>query len=102
VRRVRTVLAEAVWIVCLLAGLALVAGAVLVVVGANTDNALVAGVLRLADLADLGMFSRTAGVKQFTGEHADSWNAVVNWGLGAVAWLLVGRIARRLIGGRKS
>src|SRR5262245_33613853 len=91
-RRVRTLLAQAVWLLCLLAALALVAGAVLVVVDANTSNPLVAFVLRAADWADLGAFSRTDGVKQFTGEHADSWNAAVNWGLGAIAWLVVGRV----------
>jgi hypothetical protein len=91
------VLGELVWFACLLAATALLLGAVLVVLEANTRNALVEAVLRAADWADLGVFSRNAGVKQFTGDGAVVKNAVVNWGLGAVAWLVVGRVARRLL-----
>ncbi|WP_374970026.1 hypothetical protein [Terrabacter sp. BE26] len=97
VRRLRTMLGETVWIVCLLAAASLLIGTALVVVGANTHNALVQGVLHAADWADLGVFSRTAGVKQFTGDGAAMKNALTNWGLGAVAWLVVGRIARRFL-----
>ena len=89
--------AEIVWFACLLAATALLLGAVLVVLEANTRNALVEAVLRAADWADLGVFSRTAGVKQFTGDGAVVKNAITNWGLGAVAWLVVGRVARRIL-----
>ena len=85
------------WFACLLAATALLLGAVLVVLEANTHNALVEAVLRAADWADVGVFSRDAGIKQFTGEGAVVKNAVVNWGLGAVAWLVVGRVARRIL-----
>lgn len=97
VRRLRTMLGEIAWIVCLLAAAALLLGTALVVVGANTHNALVQAVLHAADWADLGVFSRTAGIKQFTGDGAGVKNALTNWGLGAVAWLVVGRIARRVL-----
>lgn len=97
VRRLRTMVGEIVWIVCLLAAVALLLGTALVVVGANTHNALVQAVLHGADWADLGVFSRTAGVKQFTGDGATVKNAITNWGLGAVAWLVVGRVARRIL-----
>ncbi|MGO4598104.1 hypothetical protein [Terrabacter sp. 2RAF25] len=97
VNRVRTLLGEIAWIVCLLAAAALLLGTAVVVLEANTHNALVEGVLKAADVADLGVFSRTGGVKQFTGENAVIKNAFVNWGLGAVAWLVVGRIARRVL-----
>lgn len=97
VRRLRTMLGEIVWIVCLLAAAALLLGTALVVVGANTHNALVQAVLHEADWADIGVFSRTAGIKQFTGDGAAVKNALTNWGLGAVAWLVVGRIARRVL-----
>jgi hypothetical protein len=86
-----------VWVACLLAALALVVGVLLVVLEANTRNALVQTVLRAADWADLGVFSRTAGVKQFRGGGAAVKNAIVNWGLGALAWLVVGRVARRIL-----
>ena len=97
VRRLRTMLGEAAWLVCLLAAVALLLGTALIAVGANTHNALVQGVLHAADWADLGVFSRTAGIKQFTGDGAAVKNALTNWGLGAVAWLVVGRIARRVL-----
>ena len=97
IRRVRTLLGDIVWFACLLAATALLLGAVLVVLDANTRNALVAAVLRAADWADLGVFSRTAGVKQFSGDNAVVKNTVTNWGLAAVAWLVVGRVARRIL-----
>ena len=96
-RAARTLLGQLVWFACLLAATALLLGAVLVVLEANTRNALVEAVLRAADWADLGVFSRTAGVKQFTGDGAAVKNALTNWGLGAVAWLVVGRLARRIL-----
>ncbi len=97
IARLRTMLGQIVWFACLLAATALLLGAVLVVLEANTRNALVEAVLRAADWADLGVFSRTAGVKQFTGDGAVVKNAITNWGLGAVAWLVVGRLARRIL-----
>jgi hypothetical protein len=97
IRRLRTLLGEIVWFACLAAASALLLGAVLVVLDANTRNALVEAVLKAADWADLGVFSRTAGVKQFTGDGAAVKNAITNWGLGAVAWLVVGRVARRIL-----
>ena len=97
IARLRTLLGQIVWFACLLAATALLLGAVLVVLEANTRNALVEAVLRAADWADLGVFSRTAGVKQFTGDGAVVKNAITNWGLGAVAWLVVGRLARRIL-----
>lgn len=97
IARLRTMLGQLVWLACLLAASALLLGAVLVVLEANTRNALVEAVLRAADWADLGVFSRTAGIKQFTGDGAAVKNAITNWGLGAVAWLVVGRLARRIL-----
>jgi hypothetical protein len=97
ITRLRTLLAEIAWLSCLLAATALLLGAVLVVLDANTRNALVVAVLRAADWADLGVFSRTAGVKQFSGDNAVVKNTVTNWGLAAVAWLVVGRVARRIL-----
>ena len=97
IARLRTLLGQLVWFACLLAATALLLGALLVVLEANTRNALVEAVLRAADWADLGVFSRTAGVKQFTGDGAVVKNALTNWGLGAVAWLVVGRLARRIL-----
>ena len=54
-------------------------------------------VLDGADAVDLGVFSVDNGIMEFTGENAETKNALFNWGLGAVAWLVVGRILDRLI-----
>ena len=97
VTRVRIVLAQVVWLLFLVAALFLAVGALLIALDANTDNALVKFVLEGADRVDLGIFSRDNGIKQFSGPNADTKNALFNWGLGAAAWLFVGRILERLI-----
>ena len=60
--RVRTRLAQVVWIVCVAAAVILAAGALCVALKANPDNALVKFILDTADKLDLGVFSaaRTA------------------------------------------
>ena len=95
--RVRRILAQVVWLLFLTAALFLAVGALLIAVDANRDNALVNFVLEGADRVDLGIFSKDNGVKEFSGANAETKNALLNWGLGAVAWLVVGRILERLI-----
>jgi hypothetical protein len=94
---VRTVLAQVIWLLFLVAALFLAVGALLIAVDANQDNDLVKFVLAGADRVDLGIFSRDNGIKQFSGADADTKNALFNWGLGAAAWLVVGRILERLV-----
>ncbi|WP_210440483.1 hypothetical protein [Nocardioides xinjiangensis] len=94
---IRTRLAQVVWLVCALAALVLALGALLIALDANESNDLVDVVLRAADFADLDVFSRSDGIKDFRGEGARVKNALFNWGLGAVAWLVVGRILDRVI-----
>lgn len=95
--KIRVRLAQLVWLVCALAALVLAVGALLIALDANRSNALVDAVLRAADVVDLGVFSREDGIKQFRGQGADVKNALVNWGLGAIAWLVVGRIVERIV-----
>ena len=98
--RVRTLLAQAVWIVCVAAAVILAAGALCVALKANPDNALVKFILDTADKLDLGVFSRGKdGVAYFKGHThaAETKNALVNWGLAAVVWLVVGRVLERVI-----
>jgi hypothetical protein len=97
VRRARTTVAHALWVVCSLAALVLALGALFVAFKANGDNALVKAVLDLADHLDLGVFDRSDGVKQWTGENAQTKNALFNWGLGALVWLVAGRVLDRLV-----
>jgi len=94
---VRTVLAQVIWLLFLVAALFLAVGALLIAVDANQDNDLVKFVLAGADRVDLGIFSRDNGIKQFSGADADTKNALFNWGLGAAVWLVVGRILERLV-----
>lgn len=97
VRRARSVLAQVIWAVCSIAALVLALGALFVAFQANTDNALVRFVLDAADRLDLGVFDRDDGIKQWTGENAQTKNALFNWGLGALVWLIAGRVLDRLI-----
>ena len=97
VYRVRMVLSQVVWLLFLTAALFLAVGALLIALDANQNNDLVKFVLAGADRVDLGIFSRDNGIKQFTGDNAETKNALFNWGLGAAAWLFVGRILDRLI-----
>lgn len=97
VAAVRARIAQAVWLFCVLCAVVLAVGALLIALEANQDNALVDLVLSAADLADVGVFSREDGIKQFRGEGAEVKAALVNWGLGAIAWLVVGRILDRIV-----
>ena len=97
VDRVRKLVAQVVWLLFVLAALFLAVGALLIALDANKDNGLVQFVLDGAAVVDLGVFSRENGVMDFTGSNADTKNALFNWGLGAVAWLVVGRILERII-----
>ena len=97
VNRFRKILGQVVWLVFLAAALFLAVGALLIALDANEDNGLVKFVLDAADALDLGVFSRDNGVMEFDGSNADTKNALVNWGLGAVVWLVVGRILDRII-----
>lgn len=97
ITRIRTVLAQVIWLLFVVGALFLAVGALLVALDANTDNGLVELVLDGADAVDLGVFSVDNGIMKFTGENADTKNALFNWGLGAVVWLLVGRILDRVV-----
>lgn len=97
VARARTVLAQVIWLLFVLAALFLAVGALLVALDANGDNDLVSFVLDGADAVDLGVFSVDNGIMKFTGENAETKNALFNWGLGAVVWLVVGRILDRVV-----
>ena len=95
--KIRARVAQLLWLGCVLAALLLAVGALLVALDANQRNDLVDFVLRGADYVDLGVFSRQDGIKQFRGQGADVKNALFNWGLGAIAWLVVGRILDRIV-----
>jgi hypothetical protein len=94
---VRLRIAQLIWLVCVLAALVLAGGALLVALDANKDNDLVRWVLDMAARLDLGVFDRENGIKDFTGKNEDVKNALSNWGLAALVWLIGGRIVDRII-----
>jgi len=94
---VRTRIAQILWLLVVVAALFLAAGALCVAFDLNQKNALVDFVINGANVFDLGVFSRKDGIKQFAGGNADVKNALFNWGLGAIAWLVVGKIVERVI-----
>jgi hypothetical protein len=76
VSKARTLVAQVVWLIAVVCAILLALGALLIA---------------------LDYFDRKAGIFDFTGQGAEVKNALVNWGLGAVVWLVVGRILDRII-----
>ncbi len=96
-RAVRTTVAYVLWLGCALAAVVLAAGALLVALQISRDFVAADLLLRAGDAVDLGVFAREDGVAQFWGRGADVKNALSNWGLAAVVWLLAGQILIRVI-----
>jgi hypothetical protein len=90
VSKVREILATAVFTVAVLAALVLALGAVLIALKANEQNQIVAGIIdigrRVVGPFD-DIFRMDTRVKQ----------VLVNWGIAAVVYLVVGRVAERVI-----
>jgi hypothetical protein len=94
---VRSRVAQVLWLVCVVFALFLAIGALTYALDANEDNSLVEFVREAADRVDLGIFSLENGIKEFVGENSDTKNALFNWGLGAVFWLVLGRVLDRVV-----
>ena len=62
----------------------------------NADNSIVKFIIDTAD-AISGPFSRDDGIFYFTGKNAESKNALLNWGIAAIVYLLIGRVLANLI-----
>ena len=95
---VRSTIARVVRIVfAVLAGI-LALGAVLVVLrdNVNEQNAIVTFITDVAD-AISGPFSRDDGIFDFSGKNAAAKNALVNWGIAAIVYLVIGRLLAGLI-----
>jgi hypothetical protein len=96
---VRTLVGQVVWIVAVVCALFLAVGALTIALDANERNALVDFVQSGAETVSLGVFSieKGEGIFSFVGVNSDVKNALTNYGIGAVAYLVVGRILDRLI-----
>jgi hypothetical protein len=98
---VRVRIAQVVWLIFVNCALFLAVGALLVALDANEKNSLVDFVLRGANVVDLGVFSRTNGIKDISGVNAEVNNALFKWGKGAVVYLELGLILDRSIRTRR-
>lgn len=92
----RTRVANAVWLVAALCAAVLALGALLVAFQANPDNSVVRwftdGATWLA-----GPLSTVFEFTKPNGSPDAAKNALVNWGIAALAFLVVGRLVHRLI-----
>ena len=89
----RSAIATIIWIIALLCAVVLGLGALLTVLDANQDNAIVSFVDDLARRVD-GPFWE---LFTFSGKGSQDKEILVNWGVGAMAYLIVGRIIERII-----
>lgn len=97
----RTKLAKIVQVVFSLFALVLALGVLLVAMRANVSetNGLVKLVFHICDAID-GPFSRQHGIFSFTGKGAVTKNALFNWGLAAIVYLVIGRVLAKIIAPR--
>lgn len=73
-------------------------GALLVVFGrsVSAENPVVKFIWDFADAID-GPFGRTDGIFNFDGDNGPKLNALVNWGIAAIVYLIIGNVLRRLL-----
>jgi hypothetical protein len=95
---IRAKVARAVRIVFGVLAAILALGALLVVLrdNINENNEVVKLITDIAD-AISGPFSRDDGVFDFTGKNAEAKNALLNWGIAAIVYLLIGRFLANAI-----
>jgi hypothetical protein len=97
---IRTQVGQVVWLVCVVFAVVLAAGALLISLhgaGTNSTNSLYEWIVNAGDKLDFGVLSRENGLFDFVGKNSDTKDALANWGLAAIVWLVIGRIADRII-----
>ena len=95
--RIRLTAARVLWLLFALCAFVLAVAALLIAIDAERTNPIVELVLDLADGVDLGIFDLDNPIKRFTGENGETTTALFNYGIGAVVYLVVGRLADRLV-----
>ena len=88
---VRSRIASLVWLVAVICALFLAVGALLVALKMNQANPIVSFILDMANRLDFGTF------KDFTGKGAATKEALTNWGIAAVIYLVAGKVLDRII-----
>ena len=96
---IRAKVARAVQIVFAVLAAILALGAVLVVLRSNINegNTIVKFITDVADAVS-GPFSRDNGIFDFTGKNSVAKNALLNWGIAAIVYLVIGRLLAGVIG----
>ena len=95
---VRQQAARAVRIVFTALAVILALGAILVVLRGNINeqNTIVKFITDVADAVS-GPFSLNNGIFDFSGKNAAAKNALANWGIAAIVYLVIGRVLSNLI-----
>ena len=95
---IRSKLARVVRLVFGVLATILALGALLIVLrnNINEQNSIVKLVTDVAE-AISGPFSRTDGIFDFSGKNAVAKNALLNWGIAAIVYLLLGRLLANAI-----
>ena len=96
--KVRQQAARAVRILFTTLAVILALGAILVVLrgSINEQNAIVQFITDVADAVS-GPFSLNNGIFDFSGKNADAKNALANWGIAAIVYLVIGRVLSNAI-----
>ena len=98
--QIRNAVATAVWLLAVVAAVLLAIGALFVVLDFNRDNGLVKFFIHAADninvLGTLKEF-KPDGKGEAARHSAEVKNVLVNWGICAVVYLVVGKVLERLI-----
>ena len=97
IARVRGIVARTVWVICMTLALILATAAFSFALDANDKNDLVQLVRDLANAFDLTFFDLDNPVKEFTGENKPVKDALFNYGICAVVYLIMGRFLERII-----
>ncbi len=94
----RTVLARVLQLACTAIAVIMAVGALFIAIrgSINTGNSIVEFVTDVAGFFD-GPLARQNGIFSFDGAGAITKNALLNWGLAAVVWLIIGRIASLVV-----
>lgn len=106
VSRVRSLVATAVWLAAVVCALVLAVGALLIALDMNRNNPIVEFILNIANNIDFGVFKdfdpdipkkATPAEIRDAKQSAQTKSVMVNWGLAALIYLVVGKILDRLI-----
>lgn len=93
----RSRIASLVWLIAVVCALFLAIAALLVVLKANPNNAIVQFITDGARFLDFKVFSPKHGLFTPSKDPDLIKGSLSNWGLGAVAYLVVGKVLDRLI-----